>query len=117
MPDASAQLLHGVSYKLTFTGRHELQPGDHVAFVPSADGGCSNAADSLECAEGLQHGGSLDASLTVSVLLAGGEDGTAGSIYGLCLAEAPVGGFPGRAPAPSDFTHHGHVMLVVRARS
>jgi len=99
---------HNVPTTITFNGSHEFEPGDWVVFVPSSDEGCANATS-----VGAANGGSLDSSLSVTVTLQGGVDGTDSGTYTLCSAEAPLGGFPNGSPQAGDFDHHGHVTVVI----
>ena len=72
-PDYQVWLLSGVAYEVSFSGSHQLQPGDHVRFVLSADQGCANA---LTPPEGTLNGGVLDGTASVTLQLPGGVDGT-----------------------------------------
>ena len=99
-PDYQVWLLSGVAYEVSFSGSHQLQPGDHVRFVLSADQGCANA---LTPPEGTLNGGVLDGTASVTLRLPGGVDGTFSGLYALCVA---VGG-------TTTFAHHPHVTARV----
>ena len=97
-PAFNVNVLHELSYDLTFSGDHVLQPGDVVRFVPLSVGDCLGAAS----ADSSTYGGALDGELSTTVSLPGGVDGTDSGIYVLCLKE---GG--------SDFVLHSHVTVTV----
>ena len=108
-PDLNVSLPHDTPTVIVFTGNHSLEEGDVIVFVPVTDGGCANAANAPA-----SDGGPLDASLSVTLQLQGGVDGTDSGIYVLCVAEAPPGGFPGPGgrPTASDFDYHPHVFVT-----
>ena len=99
-PDYQVWLLSGVAYEVSFSGSHQLQPGDHVRFVLSADQGCANA---LTPPEGTLNGGVLDGAASVTLQLPGGVDGTYSGLYALCVA----------AGGSTPFAYHPHVTARV----
>ena len=99
-PDYQVWLLSGVAYEVSFSGSHQLQPGDHVRFVLSADQGCANA---LTPPEGTLNGGVLDGAASVTLRLPGGVDGTFSGLYALCVA----------AGGSTPFAYHPHVTARV----
>ena len=99
-PDYQVWLLSGVAYEVSFSGSHQLQPGDHVRFVLSADQGCANA---LTPPEGTLNGGVLDGAASVTLQLPGGVDGTYSGLYALCVA----------AGGSTTFAYHPHVTARV----
>lgn len=99
-PDYQVWLLSGIAYEVSFSGSHQLQPGDHIRFVLSADQGCANA---LTPPEGTLNGGVLDGAASVTLRLPGGVDGTYSGLYALCVA----------AGGSTTFAYHPHVTARV----
>ena len=99
-PDYQVRLLSNVACEVGFSGSHQLQPGDHIRFVLSADQGCANA---LTPPEGTLNGGVLDGAASVTLRLPGGVDGTYSGLYALCVA----------AGGSTTFAYHPHVTARV----
>lgn len=109
-PDLNVTLTHDTPTVIVFTGNHSLEEGDVVVFVPVTDGGCANAANAPP-----SNGGTLDASLSITLQLQGGIDGTDSDTYVLCVAEVPPGGFPGPngRPTVDEFDYHPHISVTI----
>jgi len=103
-PASELHVLSNVPQVITLNGNHAVQHGGTVRFMPLSNGGCAGAASSSQA-------GTLDETLSTTVLLEGGVDGTDSAKYALCLVDEPPS--PTRALVDADFAYLPHVLIIV----
>jgi len=104
-PAVALHVLSNVQYTISLHGNHSVYAGGVARFMPLSNGGCAGAAIAPVLS------GTLDESLSTTIVLEGGVDGTDSAKYTLCLVDGPPS--PTRALADVDFIYLPHVLIVV----
>ena len=104
-PAVALHVLSNVQYTISLHGNHSIYTGGVARFMPLSNGGCAGAATAPV------RSGTLDESLSTTIVLEGGVDGTDSAKYALCLVDGPPS--PTRALADVDFIYLPHVLIVV----